>query len=112
MINILLSGFVNGTYDLLGGRVDDLERLSVDAFDEFIVDEARAKAVSIVLLIWRGKRWGWVMNDDMEQGPDWAIHQQSDGCDAGGAEKKEREESGDRRDQRQLTVQWVARTCP
>jgi hypothetical protein len=35
--------------DLLGGGVDDLERLAVDALDEFVVDEA-ARALSAIML--------------------------------------------------------------
>jgi len=38
-VDILLGGLVDGGDDLFGGRVDDLEGLAIDAFDELVVDE-------------------------------------------------------------------------
>lgn len=40
---------MNRTDDFLGGRVDNVEGLAVDAFDEFVVDEASEKTVSFSL---------------------------------------------------------------
>ena len=39
-IDIFFGGFVNGCDGLLGGGIDGLEGLAVNAFDEFVVDES------------------------------------------------------------------------
>jgi hypothetical protein len=41
-VDILLGGLVHRAEDLFCGRVDDLERLLLDALDELVVDEAGA----------------------------------------------------------------------
>lgn len=47
MVDILFRGFVDCADRFLGGWVDALEGLAVQAFDELVVDEAAITVVSL-----------------------------------------------------------------
>lgn len=47
-VDILLGGFMDGDDGFLIGGIDGFERLAVDAFDPFVVDESRFEAVSAI----------------------------------------------------------------
>lgn len=54
-VDILLCRLVNGDDGLLGGRVNGVEGLAVNAFDKLAIDEAKAKSVSLRFRSWWGR---------------------------------------------------------